>query len=62
MTDAKQDLIEASRLAINIWICDHYEELKKGIQCSDALRLKPDDMKNKNFQLSIKDKCDLKQI
>jgi hypothetical protein len=62
MTEAKQDLIEASRSPIDIWICDHYDEIKKGVQCSDALRSKPDDMKEKNFQLSIKDKCDRKQI
>ena len=61
MTEAKQDLIEASKSPIDVWINDHYDSLVKGMICSDALVCKPADMKDKNFQLSIKDKCDRKQ-
>ena len=61
MTEAKQDLIEASKSPIDVWINDHYDSLVKGMSCSDALVCKPADMKDKNFQLSIKDKCDRKQ-
>lgn len=58
MTEAKQDLIEASKSPIDVWINDHYDSLIKGMICSDALVCKPADMKDKNFQLSIKDKCE----
>ena len=62
MTEAKQDLIEASRTPLDNWICEHYDELILGIPCSDALTSKPTEMKDKNFQLQIKDKCNRKQI
>ena len=61
MTEAKEDLIEASSSPLDIWINDHYDELIEGIQCSDALISKPSDMKDKTFQLQIKDKCNRKQ-
>lgn len=57
MTEAKQDLIEASRSPIDVWINEHYNDLIEGIQCSDALMSKPSEMKDKTFQLQIKDKC-----
>ena len=62
MTEAKQDLIEASRTPLDNWICEHYNELLTGIPCSYALTSKPAEMKDKNFQLQIKDKCNRKQI
>ena len=62
MTEAKQDLIEASRTPLDNWICEHYDELILGIPCSDALTSKPTEMKDKNFQLQIKDKCNRKRI
>ena len=62
MTEAKQDIINASKSPIDQFICDHYNELVKGMDCSDALMFKPSDMKDKNFQLSIKDKCERKRI
>ena len=62
MTEAKQDLIEASRSPLDIWICDHYNDLCKGILCSDALISKPPEMKDRTFQLQLKDKCIRKQV
>ena len=61
MTEAKQDIIDASKSHIDVWINDHYDELVKGMICPNALVCKPSDMKDKNFQLSIKDKCDRTQ-
>lgn len=60
-TEAKQDLIDASRTPFDQWICDHYDQLCSGIQCSETLISKPSDMKDRNFQLQIKDKCERKQ-
>ena len=57
MTEAKQDLIEASKSPIDVWICDHYNDLIEGVQCSEALLSKPSEMKDRAFQLQIKDKC-----
>ena len=62
MTEAKQDLIEASRTPVDQWICDHYTSLLEGMECSTALSCKPKDMKDKTFQLQIKDKCERKQL
>lgn len=61
MTEAKQDLIDASKSPLDQWICDHYNDLIEGIQCSEALHSKPSDMKDKAFQLQIKDKCERKK-
>ena len=62
MTEAKEDLIEASRTPIDEWICKHYDELCLGIQCSEALISKPTELKDRAFQLQIKDKCDKTRI
>jgi hypothetical protein len=61
-TEAKQDLIDASRSPLDVWICDHYNELIEGILCSDALISKPSEMKDKAFQLQIKERCDRVKI
>ncbi|KAI5540832.1 hypothetical protein TVAGG3_0043110 [Trichomonas vaginalis G3] len=61
MTEAKQDLIELSSNPLDVWINTHYDELCAGMTCKNALLCKPSDMKDKNFQMSIKDKCDKKQ-
>jgi hypothetical protein len=61
-TEAKQDLIDASRSPLDVWICDHYNELLEGILCSDALISKPSEMKDKAFQLQIKERCDRVKI
>lgn len=61
MTEAKEDLIEASRNPLDIWICEHYNQLCTGMLCTDALTCKPSEMKERTFQLQIKDKCDRKQ-
>ena len=61
MTEAKQDLIEASKTPLDIWICEHYNDLCEGIICEDALRSKPEDMKQRAFQLQLKDKCERKR-
>ena len=62
MTEAKQDLIDASKSPLDQWICDHYDELIKGIISSDALLSKPSEMKDRAFQLQLKDKCEHKKI
>ena len=62
MTEAKQDIIEASRSALDVWICDHYDELVKGLPCDEALVSKPSEMRERTFQLQLKDKCDRKKI
>ena len=62
ITEAKKDLIEASRSPLDVWICDKYNDLIKGILCDDALMIRPPDMKERTFQLQLKDKCDHKKI
>ena len=62
MTEAKQDLIEASRNPVDVWICDNYNNLCEGWLCSEALSNKPYDIKERSFTLQIKDKCIRKQI
>jgi hypothetical protein len=62
MTEAKQDLIEASRPIIDIWIIVHYNELVAGVKCSEALDKKPKELRPRSFQLILKDKCECKQI
>ena len=61
LTEAKQDLIEASRSPVELFICDHYNELCKGMLCSEALLNKPCEIKERSFQLQLKDKCDKKR-
>lgn len=34
MTEAKQDIIDASKSPIDVWINDHYDSLVKGMICS----------------------------
>lgn len=58
MTQAKLDLIDASRSPIDIWICDNYDNLVRGMLCSDAIENKPDEIKERVFQFMLKDKCD----
>ena len=55
-------MIEASRSPLDVWICDKYNDLIKGILCDEALMARPPDMKARTFQLQIKDKCDRKQV
>lgn len=57
MTEAKQDLIDASQSPLDVWICQHYDELCKGIVCSEALTSRPSEMKERSFQNQIRDKC-----
>ena len=61
MTDAKQDLIDASKSPLDIWICEHYNDLIEGLPCDEALRSKPEEMKQRTFQLQLKDKCERKR-
>ena len=61
MTEAKEDLIEASRSLIDIFICDNYDKLCEGWLCSEAILFKPYDMKERTFCLQLKDKCIRKQ-
>jgi hypothetical protein len=62
MTEAKQDLINASKPVIDEWISHHFNELVNGFNCSEALNYKPKELKPKSFQLQLKAKCDRKQI
>jgi hypothetical protein len=41
---------------------EHYDELVAGMKCSEALRMKPNELKTKSFQPQLKDKCEHKQI
>ena len=59
---SKQDIIEASCSDVDEWINKHYLALKDGMSCSEALACKPPGMKDKLFQLQIKDKCHRKQM
>ena len=61
MSEARQDIIEASCSEFDEWINNHYSTLKEGMLCSEALTSKPHGMKDKLFQLMIKDKCHRKQ-
>ena len=61
MTEAKQDLIDASKSPIDQWICDNYNKLCDGIPCADALLSKPAEMRDRAFQLQLKDKCERKR-
>lgn len=61
MTESKQDLIEASRTPIDQFICDNYNKLIEGMVCNEVLLNKPSEMKERAFQLQLKDKCDRKQ-
>ena len=61
MSEAKQDIIEASCSEFDEWINNHYLALIEGMLCSEALACKPSGMKDKIFQLQIKDKCYRKQ-
>ena len=61
MTEAKQDLIDASKSPFDMFICDFYNELCDGMPCADALMKKPREMKDRAFQLQMKDKCIRKQ-
>lgn len=61
MTESKQDLIEASRTPIDQFICDNYNKLIEGMVCNEAIMNKPAEMKERAFQLQLKDKCERKQ-
>lgn len=61
MTDAKQDLIDASKSPLDIWICEYYNALVDGMNCDEALMCKPAEMKKRTFQLQLKDKCERKR-
>ena len=61
MSEAKRDIIEASYSEFDEWINSHYLTLIDGMTCSEALASKPHGMKDKLFQLQIKDKCNRKQ-
>ena len=61
MTEAKKDLIEASRSEFDEWINAHYSSLIEGMPCSEALLSKPSGINTKFFRLQINDKCVRKQ-
>ena len=57
MTEAKQDIIDASKSPVDTFICDHYRELIDGMLCDYALSLKPIDVREKTFAIQLKDRC-----
>ncbi|KAH7816428.1 putative Poxvirus D5 protein [Monocercomonoides exilis] len=62
-TEAKEDIIAASLSVIDVFCQEHYNKLKEGWRCSDALCFRPVEYKNdRSFQLAIKDRCERKQM
>lgn len=57
MTKEKDFMIDASQNPIDSFICDHYDELVKGMICRDVFMLKPHDINMKTFQLYLSERC-----
>ncbi|KAA6389696.1 MAG: hypothetical protein EZS28_014779 [Streblomastix strix] len=60
LTQAKKDIIEASLTDVDIFIRDHFTELKDGMNTASALSQKPINIADKTFQIEIKQKCEYK--
>ncbi|KAA6394455.1 MAG: hypothetical protein EZS28_010022 [Streblomastix strix] len=56
-TEAKKDIIRASRSQLDDVILQNYQAFKEGVPCTIALQFKPYDVKEKSFQLQLKNKC-----
>ncbi|KAA6371277.1 MAG: hypothetical protein EZS28_033196 [Streblomastix strix] len=56
-TEAKKDIIRASRSQLDDVILQNYQAFKEGVPCTIALQFKPFDVKEKSFQLQLKNKC-----
>ncbi|KAA6401547.1 MAG: hypothetical protein EZS28_002928 [Streblomastix strix] len=56
-TEAKMDIIRASRSQLDDVILQNYQAFKECVPCTIALQFKPYDVKEKSFQLQIKNKC-----
>ena len=62
MTDAKEDIIKAGLSPIEIFICQYYDELVKGMPNETAKNRRPYEYKTMNsFTLQLKEKCDYKR-
>ncbi|KAA6402355.1 MAG: hypothetical protein EZS28_002118 [Streblomastix strix] len=56
-TEAKKDIIRASRSQLDDAILQNYQAFKEGVPCTKALQFKPFNVKEKSFQLQLKNKC-----
>ncbi|KAA6363250.1 MAG: hypothetical protein EZS28_041223 [Streblomastix strix] len=56
-TEAKKDIIRASRSQLDDVILQNYLAFKEGVPCTVALQFNPFDVKEKSFQLQLKNKC-----
>ncbi|KAA6388140.1 MAG: hypothetical protein EZS28_016330, partial [Streblomastix strix] len=56
-TEAKKDIIRASRSQLDDVILQNYQAFKEVVPCTIALQFKPFDVKEKSFQLQLKNKC-----
>ncbi|KAA6370572.1 MAG: hypothetical protein EZS28_033903 [Streblomastix strix] len=57
MIQAKKDIIKASISPVDDVIISHFKSFRDGITCNIVEEWKPQDMKLKNYQLSIKNIC-----
>ncbi|KAA6375161.1 MAG: hypothetical protein EZS28_029312 [Streblomastix strix] len=62
MTEAKRDIIKASKSQIEDVILKHLDEFKQGVPCTSALQFKPENIKQQFFEIGIKTYCDRKKI
>ncbi|KAA6374784.1 MAG: hypothetical protein EZS28_029689 [Streblomastix strix] len=56
-TETKKDIIRASSSQRDDIILQSYQAFKEGVPCTIALQFKPYDVKEKSFQLQLKNKC-----
>eukprot|EP00770_Monocercomonoides_exilis_P012183 MONOS_12125.1-p1 / transcript=MONOS_12125.1 / gene=MONOS_12125 / organism=Monocercomonoides_exilis_PA203 / gene_product=Poxvirus D5 protein / transcript_product=Poxvirus D5 protein / location=Mono_scaffold00649:158-2433(-) / protein_length=758 / sequence_SO=supercontig / SO=protein_coding / is_pseudo=false len=62
-TETKEDIIAASLSVIDVFCQEHYNKLKKGWRCSEALCFRPVEYRNDHsFQPAIKDRCKRKRM
>ncbi|KAA6328966.1 MAG: hypothetical protein EZS28_053657 [Streblomastix strix] len=57
ITQAKKELIRASRSKVDDIIIDHFKQFKDGVIISQVELWKPQDMVLKNYQLAINNIC-----
>ncbi|KAA6354778.1 MAG: hypothetical protein EZS28_049695 [Streblomastix strix] len=56
-TEQKKDIIRASRSQLDDVVLQNYQTFKEGVPCTIALQFKLFDVKEKSFQLQLKNKC-----
>ncbi|KAA6341549.1 MAG: hypothetical protein EZS28_052451 [Streblomastix strix] len=57
MTEAKKDIINASRSLLDDVIIKHFKAFQEGVTTPMAEAWKPTEMKLKNYEISIKNVC-----